>query len=109
MISRKNNTGRQVSSGCELSPAKSNARSAASDMFAGGAAGIHRRRLTLIGLLARQKHLVADFNNGVVSLWGQAPSDDDRQELERLLLALPSVERVNNQLTIPDLLVELSE
>jgi len=106
MISRKNNTGRQVSSGRKPPLAASDARSAATDMLAGDAGGVHRRRLALIGLLARQKHLVADFNGGEVSLWGQAPSDDDRQELERLLLALPSVERVNNQLTIPDLLPE---
>lgn len=106
MISRKSNTSHQACSGRKPSPSDSDPPRAAGDMRAGDPAGMHRRRLALIGLLARQKHLVADFNGGEVSLWGQAPSADARQELERLLLALPSVERVNNQLTIPDLLAE---
>ena len=57
---------------------------------------------TLLNLLTRQKAVVANFDKGVVSLWGQASSDEDLQELERLLLLLPAVKQVDNHLEVSD-------
>lgn len=57
---------------------------------------------TLLNLLTRQKAVVANFDQGVVSLWGQASSDEDLQELERLLLLLPAVKQVDNHLEVAD-------
>lgn len=57
---------------------------------------------TLLDLLTRQKAVVANFDKGVVSLWGQASSDEDLQELERLLLLLPAVKGVDNHLEVAE-------
>ena len=57
---------------------------------------------TLLDLLTRQKAVVANFEKGVVSLWGQASSDEDLRELERLLLLLPAVKQVDNHLEIAE-------
>jgi hypothetical protein len=56
----------------------------------------------LLDLLTRQKAVVANFDKGVVSLWGQAASDEDLQELERLLLLLPAVKQVDNHLEVTE-------
>jgi len=57
---------------------------------------------TLLDLLARQKAVVTNFDKGVLSLWGQAASDEDLQELERLLLLLPAVKQVDNRLEVTE-------
>jgi hypothetical protein len=60
------------------------------------------KNTTLLNLLTRQKAVVANFDKGVVSLWGQASSDEDLQELERLLLLLPAVKQVDNHLEVTE-------